>query len=114
MTIPESFSPHVREWFRTTLGEPTPPQREGWPPIQRGENTLILAPTGSGKTLAAFLWGIDEIYRELAEQQDKAQSGVRLLYVSPLKALNNDVERNLRIPLVGIRAAAHRMGVDLP
>ena len=114
MTIPELFSPYTREWFHATLGEPTPPQREGWPPISRGENTLILAPTGSGKTLAAFLWGIDEIYRELAEQQDKPEAGVRLLYISPLKALNNDVERNLRAPLAGIRATAHRMGSDLP
>jgi ATP-dependent Lhr-like helicase len=114
MTIPDTFSLYVREWFRATLGDPTPPQREGWPPIQRGENTLILAPTGSGKTLAAFLWGIDEIYRELAQQQDQAQSGVRLLYISPLKALNNDVERNLRAPLVGIRSVAHRQGADLP
>src|SRR5450759_1626082 len=109
MTIPVLFSPYVREWFRTTLGEPTPPQREGWPPISRGENTLILAPTGSGKTLAAFLWGIDEIYRELAEEQDQPAEGVRLLYISPLKALNNDVERNLRAPLAGIHTTAHHM-----
>jgi ATP-dependent Lhr-like helicase len=114
MTIPEPFSPYTREWFHATLGEPTPPQREGWPPISRGENTLILAPTGSGKTLAAFLWGIDEIYRELAQQGDEMEAGVRLLYISPLKALNNDVERNLRAPLAGIRATAHRMGSDLP
>ena len=114
MAIPEWFSPYVREWFQATLGEPTPPQREGWPPIQRGENTLILAPTGSGKTLAAFLWGIDEIYHELAQTQGQPQTGVRLLYVSPLKALNHDVERNLRAPLVGIRNAALRLGMDLP
>jgi ATP-dependent Lhr-like helicase len=113
MTISEPFSPYVREWFHATLGEPTPPQREGWPPIARGENTLILAPTGSGKTLAAFLWGIDEIYRELARPGEPGD-GVRLLYISPLKALNNDVERNLRAPLAGIRATAHRMGTDLP
>ncbi|HEY3289495.1 MAG TPA: DEAD/DEAH box helicase, partial [Anaerolineae bacterium] len=108
------FSPYVSAWFSEALGVPTPPQSEGWPPIQRGENTLILAPTGSGKTLAAFLWGIDEIYRELAEQQDEAEAGVRLLYISPLKALNNDIERNLRHPLDGIRSMAIRLGYKLP
>ncbi|MCL5996392.1 MAG: DEAD/DEAH box helicase, partial [Chloroflexi bacterium] len=113
MTTLDAFSPFVRAWFRDTLGEPTPPQREGWPPIQRGDHTLILAPTGSGKTLAAFLWGIDEIFQEL-EADPQAQDGVRLLYVSPLKALNNDIERNLRVPLQGIRAMAERLGHDLP
>lgn len=58
------FSPPVQHWFRATFGEPTAPQHAAWPPIQRGENTLILAPTGSGKTLAAFLWGIDQVGRE--------------------------------------------------
>ncbi|MCL4506992.1 MAG: DEAD/DEAH box helicase [Chloroflexi bacterium] len=110
----EHFSPYVRAWFTTSFGEPTPPQREGWPPIQRGEHTLILAPTGSGKTLAAFLWGIDEIYRELAENEVGVEDGVRLLYISPLKALNNDVERNLRVPLEGIHSTAHHMGRKLP
>src|SRR5512139_1652769 len=98
-----AFSPPVSCWFRETFGEPTPPQVLGWPAIQRGEHTLILSPTGSGKTLAAFLWGIDQIYRELAgapggelpddEAAGEYEPGVRLLYVSPLKALNNDVER---------------------
>src|SRR5215212_8991024 len=101
-----SFSAPVRAWFRDKLGMPTPPQAEGWPAIQRGENTLILAPTGSGKTLAAFLWGIDELYREAAASEADTSPGVRLLYVSPLKALNNDIERNLNVPLEGIRAAA--------
>lgn len=134
----DAFSALTRIWFRETYGSPTPPQAQGWLPIQRGENTLILAPTGSGKTLAAFLWGIDEIYRELtaqlasettreqppppagktrrrqADAGAQAAEGVRLLYISPLKALNNDVERNLRVPLEGIRAAAARDHVRLP
>ncbi len=105
------FSLPVRRWFEANLGEPTPPQAEGWPAIARGDNTLILAPTGSGKTLAAFLWGIDDIYRELASS---AAHGVRLLYISPLKALNNDIERNLRGPLAGIRAEAGRLDQPLP
>ncbi len=115
----DAFLPAVQAWFRATLGEPTPPQALGWPAIQRGEHTLILSPTGSGKTLAAFLWGIDEIYRELETRQgeesaDGPQAGVRLLYISPLKALNNDVERNLRLPLAGIRRAAEEMDQALP
>ena len=64
-----SFLQPTRAWFEETFGEPTPPQAEGWPAIQRGEHTLILAPTGSGKTLAAFLWGIDRLFRELAAQE---------------------------------------------
>ncbi len=108
----DNFSPPVAQWFRGAFGQPTAPQAAGWPPIQRGEHTLILAPTGSGKTLAAFLWSIDEIYRELAEDRDRA--GVRLLYVSPLKALNNDIERNLRAPLAGIRATAEALRQPLP
>ena len=87
---------------------------EGWPAIQRGEHTLILSPTGSGKTLAAFLWGIDELYREVSRAGGDYEEGVRLLYVSPLKALNNDVERNLRAPLAGIRRVAKEQGAPLP
>jgi ATP-dependent Lhr-like helicase len=118
-----AFSPPVNRWFREAFGEPTPPQAEGWPPIQRGEHTLILAPTGSGKTLAAFLWGIDQILalegkREAEEAASRPSStttppSVLLLYISPLKALNNDIERNLRAPLAGIRATAARMGQHL-
>ena len=88
----DAFLPAVRAWFGEAFGEPTPPQTEGWPAIQRGEHTLILSPTGSGKTLAAFLWGIDQLYREVSQAGDDHEKGVRLLYVSPLKALNNDVE----------------------
>ncbi len=68
------FSAPVRRWFERTLGRPTAPQAQGWPAIARGDNTLILAPTGSGKTLTAFLWGIDEIYRELAEERPAADA----------------------------------------
>jgi len=107
------FAPAVRTWFSETFDQPTPPQSQGWPPIQRGENTLILAPTGSGKTLAAFLWGIDCLYAKLAAGEEP--EGVELVYISPLKALNNDIERNLRVPLRGIRQVDRRdSGVELP
>jgi ATP-dependent Lhr-like helicase len=108
------FSPPVRIWFAETFGEPTPPQIQGWPPIQRGEHTLILAPTGSGKTLAAFLWGIDGLLREMADPDAAKQPGIRIVYISPLKALNNDIQRNLRVPLAGIRKQAETAGIDLP
>jgi ATP-dependent helicase Lhr and Lhr-like helicase len=113
MTDPlESFSAPVRTWFIETFGAPTPPQAAGWPAIQAGDHTLILAPTGSGKTIAAFLWGIDRLYRE--HEAGLGAPGIRLLYISPLKALNNDIERNLREPLAGIRAAAAAMGQAWP
>jgi ATP-dependent Lhr-like helicase len=102
------FLPPVREWFRTALGEPTPPQRQGWPLIAAGRNTLILAPTGSGKTLAAFLACLDHLWRQPA-----LSPGVRVLYISPLKALNNDIHRNLQAPLDGITETARRMGTPL-
>ena len=108
----DTFTEPVRSWFKSAFGEPTPPQAQGWPAIQRGENTLILSPTGSGKTLAAFLCGIDEIYARLADGD--VTPGVQLLYVSPLKALNNDIERNLRVPLAGIRHMAEEMDQPLP
>ena len=107
-----TFLPATRSWFRERYGEPTPPQSLGWPVIQRGEHTLILSPTGSGKTMAAFLWGIDRIYRDLLENPEL--SGVQLVYISPLKALNNDIGRNLREPLAGIRLTASQMGQSLP
>jgi ATP-dependent helicase Lhr and Lhr-like helicase len=88
-----AFSPAVREWFERTFDAPTPAQERGWPAIASGKHTLIQAPTGSGKTLAAFLWALDRA---------KPGAGTQVLYVSPLKALNYDVERNLRGPLAGI------------
>src|SRR5271167_4980743 len=103
------FLPPVREWFRATLGEPTPPQRLGWPSIAAGENTLILAPTGSGKTLAAFLACLDTLWR-----QPDIGRGVRILYISPLKALNNDIHRNLQVPLAGVADVGQRLGWNLP
>jgi ATP-dependent Lhr-like helicase len=87
------FSPPVRDWFGRTFDAPTPAQERGWPAIASGKHTLIQAPTGSGKTLAAFLWALD---------QAQPGQGTQVLYVSPLKALNYDVERNLRGPLAGI------------
>src|ERR1700674_2922419 len=103
------FMPSVREWFRNALGEPTAAQRQGWPAIAAGQNTLILAPTGSGKTLAAFLACLDGLWR-----QDPIPPGVRVLYISPLKALNNDIHRNLQVPLEGVAETANRMGIKLP
>ena len=96
----EPFSEPVRRWFQASFREPTPAQAMGWPKIASGENTLICAPTGSGKTLAAFLWGIDRLARE----PERLGQGVRIVYVSPLKALSYDIERNLRAPLKGIGA----------
>jgi ATP-dependent Lhr-like helicase len=110
------FLPPVGQWFRTHLGEPTLPQRLGWPAIAAGRHTLILAPTGSGKTLAAFLACLDQLWRQPASDSAGASPsrGVRVLYVSPLKALNNDIHRNLQAPLEGVSETARQMGVDLP
>src|SRR3954452_5176727 len=91
------FSEATREWFDRTFDGPTPAQTKGWPVIATGAHTLIQAPTGSGKTLAAFLYAIDRLTPAPGE-------GLRVLYVSPLKALNYDVERNLRGPLAGLRS----------
>ncbi len=104
------FSEPVRAWFETTFPVPTPAQAQGWPAIAAGEHTLILAPTGSGKTLAAFLWGIDRLMTEPVPERERR---TRLLYVSPLRALAVDVEKNLRAPLAGIRLAAERAGAAL-
>ena len=103
------FLPAVARWFRATLGEPTPPQRLGWPAVAAGRNTLLFAPTGSGKTLAAFLACLDHLWRVPREAK-----GVRILYLSPLKALNNDVYRNLQVPLDGILQASQTDGHPLP
>lgn len=103
------FLPAVRIWFEQSLGTPTPVQRLGWPAIAAGEHALLLAPTGSGKTLAAFLACLDNLWRH-----DPLPRGVRVLYVSPLKALNNDIYRNLQVPLAGVAVAADALGTPLP
>ena len=105
------FHPAAAEWFRASFAAPTPPQAEGWPAIARGESTLILAPTGSGKTLTAFLWAINQIVFS-----PPVAKSARVLYISPLKALAVDVERNLRSPIAGIanRAAARGDAFRLP
>ena len=93
------FSAPVRDWFRATFSAPTAAQEGAWESIRNGNNTLIIAPTGSGKTLAAFLWALDALHRE---HEAGTAGGTRILYISPLKALGADVERNLRAPLTGI------------
>jgi ATP-dependent Lhr-like helicase len=122
------FHPAVAEWFTASFAAPTPPQKEGWPSIARGESTLILAPTGSGKTLTAFLWAINRVMfppsvdasrPRTARSGDggtRSAPGSRILYISPLKALAVDVERNLRSPIAGIanRAAARGDAYHLP
>jgi ATP-dependent helicase Lhr and Lhr-like helicase len=104
------FGAPVAEWFRSAFAAPTAAQVGGWASIAEGRHTLIHAPTGSGKTLAAFLWSLDRLG---SEPRPKSPT-VRVLYVSPLKALIYDVERNLRTPLAGIRLAAERLGESLP
>ena len=101
------FSAPVRAWFETSFAEATPPQHMGWPSIASGDNTLILSPTGSGKTLAAFLWGLDRLMTAPVPEREKR---TRLLYISPLRALAVDVEKNLRAPLRGITLAGERIG----
>jgi len=105
----DSFGPATRSWFEQSFPAPTPVQERGWQRIAAGDHALLVAPTGSGKTLAAFLHAVDRIARLPAD----APRGVRCVYVSPLKALVADVERNLRAPLAGIRAAAARSGEAL-
>lgn len=104
------FHPVTAAWFRAVFDGPTAPQIEGWPAIARGESTLILAPTGTGKTLTAFLWCLDKL---MLRTPLNVGEGCRVIYLSPLKALAADVERNLRSPLAGIANFAKREGIPV-
>jgi len=106
------FSEATRTWFAAAFAEPTPAQVGAWDTIAAGRHALVVAPTGSGKTLSAFLWSIDRLANEPVPSNKRGRC--RVLYVSPLKALAVDVERNLRAPLVGIRHTADRLGLEVP
>src|SRR5260370_3457380 len=108
----DRFTPATREWFQGTFAAPTAAQEQGWAAIAQSEHTLILAPTGSGKTLAAFLWCLDQLATAAVPEDKKRRC--RVLYVSPLKALAHDVERNLKAPPVGIGLAAQRLNLPPP
>jgi ATP-dependent Lhr-like helicase len=124
----ERFSPATRDWFRGAFAQPTSAQAGAWEAISHGKHALVVAPTGSGKTLSAFLWAIDRVFREKPRRDEPAKGArgtqgrrarkdagsTRILYVSPLKALGVDVERNLRSPLVGIGQSARRLGLPVP
>ena len=107
-----SFHPLVWRWFKQSFDGPTPPQQKGWASIASGRSTLIAAPTGSGKTLAAFLWSIDRLFqRAVSGQLDDTTS---VVYVSPLKALGNDIAKNLKQPLAEIFQLAWSEGILVP
>ncbi|HEV2241934.1 MAG TPA: DEAD/DEAH box helicase, partial [Streptosporangiaceae bacterium] len=108
----DGFSEATRAWFAAAFAEPTQAQAQAWMSIGRGENALVIAPTGSGKTLAAFLWAIDKLATEPVPADPRQRC--RVLYISPLKALAVDVERNLRSPLTGVGHAARRLGLPEP
>src|SRR6478736_5503726 len=106
------FHPVVARWFTESLGEPTGAQQQGWHAIRAGRHTLIAAPTGSGKTLAAFLTVLDELFRE--GLRGPLPDEVRVVYVSPLKALSADVHKNLGEPRRGVRRIAAESGIEAP
>ncbi len=110
--LPDSFHPFTVRWFQSRFREPTEPQRLGWPEILAGRNTLIAAPTGSGKTLSAFLACIDRLLR--AGLEGSLGAAIEVIYISPLKALSNDIRRNLEVPLEEIRACAREAGHEAP
>src|SRR5437660_10820132 len=103
------FHPVIERWFGARFAEPTEPQRGAWPVIQAGRNALIAAPTGSGKTFAAFLAAIDSLLRQGLEETLRDET--QIVYVSPLKALSNDIQRNLEAPLAGIRERLKAQGL---
>ncbi len=105
------FSAPTREWFTAAFAAPTPAQAGAWEAISKGRHALVVAPTGSGKTLSAFLWSLDRL---MSEPVPPKPERCRVLYISPLKALAVDVERNLRSPLTGITHTADRLGIDVP
>lgn len=111
MSLPQ-FHPLISRWFADRFGEPTAPQSQGWAQIAAGRDTLIAAPTGSGKTLAAFLWSINTLIQTASAGVLDDQTAV--LYVSPLKALGNDIHKNLQEPLAAIRRLAEAEGTPLP
>ncbi|WP_344471416.1 ATP-dependent helicase [Nonomuraea monospora] len=126
MSSLDQFSQVTRQWFAGAFHAPTAAQEGAWESISRGDHTLVVAPTGSGKTLAAFLWSLDRLAAASSEQEEdsekgkqeedsrKERKGTRVLYVSPLKALAVDVERNLRAPLAGLKQTARRLGLPVP
>ncbi|MCC2033665.1 Lhr family ATP-dependent helicase [Microbacterium allomyrinae] len=121
----ERFGPATQDWFRGAFSAPTNAQTGAWEAISHGKHALVVAPTGSGKTLSAFLWAIDRVFREKQPESSEPPAkgrrrrnpespATRILYISPLKALGVDVERNLRSPLVGIGQSARRLGIAVP
>ena len=106
------FHPVIDRWFTETFGRPTAAQAQGWTAIREGRNTLIAAPTGSGKTLAAFLSAINDLFEESV--RGPLPDEVRIIYVSPLKALSADIHKNLAEPRIGIRNTANAMDLDAP
>src|ERR1700686_2133466 len=105
------FNPATRDWFKGSFDAPTQVQERGWQEVAAGRHVLMAAPTGSGKTLAAFLWCLDRLSSEPVPQEAER---CRVLYVSPLKALAHDVDRNLRSPLVGLRRQIETLGLTAP
>src|SRR5207302_10477625 len=107
-TVLDLFSPAARAWFSSTFASPTEVQEGGWRSVAAGQHTLMSAPTGSGKTLAAFFWCIDQLANEPVPAEAER---CRVLYISPLKALTVDIERNLQAPLRGIALETERLGL---
>lgn len=110
--LPEDFQPYVKDWFNSKFESLSPPQRHSFQLIHEEQNSLICAPTGSGKTLSAFLSGLNELFR--LGEQDELDDQIYMVYVSPLRALNNDIKRNLEEPLTEIKEKAEEQGYDVP